>query len=68
MLYSLGLDVPCDFEGQVPESIFTEQHLAKKPVVIGAETNSQVKDDESENMSEDEKVKLMAQLKMLGYM
>lgn len=68
LLYSLGLDVPCDFEGQVPESIFTEQHLAKKPVVIGAETNSQVRVDESENMSEDEKDKLMAQLKMLGYM
>lgn len=68
LLYSLGLEVPGDFEGQVPESIFTEQHLAKKPVVIGASTTSQVKNDESENMSEDEKNKIMSQLQMLGYM
>lgn len=68
LLYSLGLDVPSDFEGQVPESIFTEQHLAEKPVVIGAATNFQANYDESESMSEDENEKLIAQLRMLGYM
>ncbi len=68
LLYSLGLEVPSDFEGQVPESIFTEQHLGKNPVVIGAATTFQAKDEQPESMSEDEKDKLMAQLKMLGYM
>jgi arylsulfatase A-like enzyme len=68
LLYSLGLEVPSDFEGQVPESIFTKQHLAKNPVVIGAATTFQAKDEQAESMSEDEKDKLMAQLKMLGYM
>jgi predicted AlkP superfamily phosphohydrolase/phosphomutase len=68
LLYSLGLEVPGDFEGQVPESIFTEEHLAKKPVVIGASTNFRATNDGSDNMAEDEKNKLIAQLQMLGYM
>ncbi|GAX59672.1 type I phosphodiesterase/nucleotide pyrophosphatase [Candidatus Scalindua japonica] len=68
LLYSLGLDVPGDFEGQVPEPIFTEQHLLKKPVVIGAATNFSTNEDESESMSEDENEQLMTQLRMLGYM
>ncbi|HDH08246.1 MAG TPA: nucleotide pyrophosphatase [Nitrospirae bacterium] len=68
LLYSLGLEVPGDFEGQVPESIFTEEHLAKNPVVIGPVTNFKAADDGSDNMSEDEKNNLIAQLQMLGYM
>jgi predicted AlkP superfamily phosphohydrolase/phosphomutase len=68
LLYSLGLEVPSDFEGHVPEAAFTEEHLAKYPVPIGAPTTSRVKDDESEDMSEGEKAKIMAQLQMLGYM
>ena len=68
LLYSLGLEVPLDFEGRVPESIFTEQHLAKEPVVIGALSAFQTIDDDSETISEDEKNQLIAQLKMLGYM
>ncbi len=68
LLYCLGLEVPADFEGRVPESIFTEEHLAQKPVIIGAATAAQANADESENMSEDEKDKIIAQLRMLGYM
>ena len=68
LLYSLGLAVPSDFEGRVPESIFTEQHLVKEPVVIGDHSRSQTKDDNSETISEEEKNQLIAQLKMLGYM
>lgn len=68
LLYSLGLEVPGDFEGQVPRSVFTEQHLAKNPVVIGAPTISQAKYDGSEDMSEDEKDKIITRLRMLGYM
>lgn len=68
MLYSLGLAVPQDFEGKVPESMFTEQYLKKNPVVIGAATRSGIKDDKSESMAEAEKDKIMAQLQMLGYM
>jgi predicted AlkP superfamily phosphohydrolase/phosphomutase len=67
LLYSLGLAVPPDFEGQVPESIFTAQHLTAKPVVIGGGTASPVKADEQDRISEDDEAKIMAQLRMLGY-
>lgn len=68
LLYSLGLDVPGDFEGKVPESLFTPEHLAQAPVVIGASTQGGGKDRDTDAMAEDEKEKIMAQLQMLGYM
>jgi len=68
LLYSLGLDVPSDFEGKVPEAMFTGEHLAANPVVIGASTVGNSKDDQSASMGDDEKEKIMAQLQMLGYM
>ena len=68
LLYSLGLAVPPDFEGQVPEAIFTRQHLAERPVTISGDATIAAKSDEGENISEDEKNQIMEQLKMLGYM
>jgi hypothetical protein len=68
LLYSLGLAVPTDFEGQVPEEIFLDQYLLSNPVVVGAATKGQGEVDQANNMSDEEKEKLMAQLKMLGYM
>lgn len=67
LLYSLGLNVPSDLEGQVPKEIFTKSYLAQNPIKIDGITYSIVKDD-SESMAEDEKEKLMAQLQLLGYM
>lgn len=68
LLYSLGLEVPEDFDGRVPESVFTSQYLDENPIRIGAATTSENKVDESDNMTEDEKEKLVTQLKMLGYL
>lgn len=68
LLYSLGLQVPGDFEGRVAESMFTQQHLLGHPITVGAATNRQIKDDKAASMAEDEKEKIMAQLQMLGYM
>ena len=68
LLYSLGLAVPTDFDGQVPEEIFLDQYLLSNPVVVGAATKGQGEVDQANNMSDEEKEKLMAQLKMLGYM
>lgn len=68
LLYSLGLEVPDDFEGKVPEAVFTTQHLADRPVVMGASTASCGSDVAEEDMSEEEKKKMMEQLQMLGYM
>src|SRR6185295_16080189 len=39
LLYSLGLEVPSDFEGQVPPSMFTAEHLQAHPIVLGRPTN-----------------------------
>ncbi len=68
LLYSLGLEVPADFEGSVPESIFTLQHLTERPVRRGAATNAEVMVGDTEKMSHDERDQIMGQLQMLGYM
>lgn len=68
LLYSLGLPVPADFEGRVPETMFTRQHLVTHPLVTGEATRQKSKDSAAAGMSEDEKEKIMAQLQMLGYM
>ena len=68
LLYSLGLDVPSDFEGKVAEAMFTREQLDKQPVVLGASTQSDRAIGATETMAEDEKEQILAQLQMLGYM
>ncbi len=68
LLYSLGLDVPSDFEGVVPPSMFTDAHLHAHPVRIGAATTGNNKDAAADSMGDDEKQKIMEQLQLLGYM
>jgi predicted AlkP superfamily phosphohydrolase/phosphomutase len=67
LLHSVGLPVPEDFEGRVPDELFTAAHRAAHPVVIGPPTRKMKADDDAEAMSDDEKDKIMAQLQMLGY-
>ncbi len=68
LLHSLGLPVPSDFEGQVPEAMFTAEHKTLRPVVIGEATAGARKDLAADAMSDEEKGMIMAQLQMLGYM
>ncbi len=68
LMYSLGLDVPSDFEGEAPAEMFTPEQLQQQPIKIGAATIKSIASDEGESMVEEEKDKLMAQLQMLGYM
>ena len=68
LLYSLGLKIPADLEGQVSKSVFSEQHLLENPICIGDTTTLENKNDNASDMSEDEKKKVMDQLRMLGYM
>ncbi len=68
LLHSMGLPVPSDFEGQVPEELFTDEHLAAHPIEIGPATQQNKADDDAASMSENEKDQIMAQLQMLGYM
>ena len=66
LLYSLGLDVPEDLEGEVPAGLFTPARLEARPVVIGAPTQPPAHMAQSE-MSNEEKDVLMGQLAALGY-
>ena len=69
LLYSVGLDVPSDFEGKVPEKMFEQAHLARHPVKIGAATNDiRGAKNTDDDISAEEKDKIMEQLQMLGYM
>lgn len=68
LLHSLGLPVPADLEGQVPEEIFTEEHRSANPVRILDATQQVGVREEGASMEEEEKDKLLAQLQMLGYM
>lgn len=66
LLYSLGLNIPKDFEGMVPVNAFTKEQLEANPVIIGDETQAP-SHMESKEMSADEKESLMRQLAALGY-
>lgn len=69
LIHSLGLPVPKDQEGCVAESFFTEDYLLLKPVVLGELASvEKPKDDDSEDISKEEKEQILAQLQMLGYM
>lgn len=68
LLYSLGLPVPSDFEGVVPPNMFTSEHKASHPIVIGPPTVGNTQGDQVEAMDSDEKKQIMEQLQMLGYM
>jgi predicted AlkP superfamily phosphohydrolase/phosphomutase len=69
MLYSLGLAIPSDFEGRVPESFFTDEYRAANPIRKGAPTMPVKHGDvEGGDIGEDEKAKIIEQLQMLGYM
>ncbi len=68
LLYSLGLEVPSDFEGRVAEAVFTQEHLRRNPVVIGAPTTGPSTDEDAKDMSEQEEERIKAQLRMLGYL
>jgi predicted AlkP superfamily phosphohydrolase/phosphomutase len=69
LIHSLGLAVPKDQEGSVAENFFTEEFLITQPIVLGELTSVEKDaDEQSENISEEEKEQIMAQLQMLGYM
>ena len=68
LLHSLGLAVPADFEGRVPQAVFDPGYLTRHPVRIGPATIGRRNAAAAQEMSEDDKAKVMAQLRMLGYM
>jgi hypothetical protein len=68
LLYSLGLPVPSDFEGTVPETFFTPNWLTEHPIKIGKPTLHGGEKEKAEDMDDEEKKQIIEQLQMLGYM
>ena len=48
--------------------MFTAEHKAVHPIVLGAPTQRGARDEGAQAMDEDEKKQIMEQLQMLGYM
>ena len=74
LLHSLGLPVPANLEGTVPDDLLSEDHLMRHPVIEGPPTYesrlSGAPRDESpgNEMSEQDREKILDQLRLLGYL
>jgi len=70
VLYSLGLDIPADLEGRIPEEIFEPSYLEKYPPRQGAPTNppdTYALQTKQYEMPQEEENILFEQMKALGY-
>lgn len=70
LLYSLGLDVPEDFEGRFPGEVFTASQLERQPYTVGRPTRplysgSEVPQENVYDKEEEEEV--FNRLRALGY-
>ncbi|MHC4455470.1 MAG: alkaline phosphatase family protein [Planctomycetota bacterium] len=70
LLYSLGLDIPSDFEGDLPVEIFEDSFIKSNPYSIGRPTQGPDSyafraQRGADNRAEDEEI--YERLKMLGY-
>src|SRR3546814_2887473 len=68
LLYSAGVSVPSDFEGEVPATFFTPAWMEAKPVKKGARTHAIKRDEDAQEMDSGDKQQIIEQLQMLGYM
>src|SRR3546814_5404977 len=68
LLYSAGVSVPADFEGEVPATFFTPAWMEAKPVKKGARTHAIKRDEDAQEMDSGDKQQIIEQLQMLGYM
>ncbi|MDO8861553.1 alkaline phosphatase family protein [Haliea sp. E1-2-M8] len=76
LLYSQGLSIPSDFEGEVPLAVFEPDYKSKHPVEIGEPTLPVAKgvarvgqaSAEPDEDSEEYRKQILDQLQMLGYM
>ena len=68
LLYSMGLPVPEDYEGRVPEEAFRPEVVQERPVQKG-EASVGVSEEAGEHVrDEEEQAEIMNKLKALGYM
>ncbi len=70
LLYSLGLEIPSDFEGRFPTEAFTEDQLARCPVTVSEPTNTPdafARDSTPIVTSQEEDDEIYKRLRALGY-
>jgi len=69
LLYSLGLPVPDDFEGAVPQRLFTPAYWARHPLQKGPAARPAMREtDAVPGPSEDEREQILEQMRTLGYL
>jgi predicted AlkP superfamily phosphohydrolase/phosphomutase len=69
LLYSLGLPIPDDFEGQVAHACLEDDHLHAHPVHFGPPTQRMENGELKEaTVSDSERQKILDQLAQLGYL
>ncbi|MBD2183267.1 alkaline phosphatase family protein [Planktothrix sp. FACHB-1355] len=70
LLYLLDLPVPTDLEGRVPTEILRDEKLINNPVELYGVTQllEERTNQQEQQISDEEKEALLAQLKLLGYM
>ncbi|MGH9896412.1 MAG: alkaline phosphatase family protein, partial [bacterium] len=69
ILYTLGLPVPEDFEGRVPDEIFEPAQMRIHPVVRESPTQSlEVPEPPVAETAVDMEAEVLKQLRALGYM
>lgn len=67
LIYSLGLAVPEDLEGRLPEGLFEKAHLDAFPYAVSGRTVAPESGAGAELEEAEEKEKIFDKLKMLGY-
>ncbi len=74
--HTLGLPVPRDFEGHIPDGLFDADWLAAHPVVIGPATlqvhpdagpSQDAKSEVLRSAEDEQREEVLAQLRLLGY-
>lgn len=68
VLYSLGLDVPRDFEGRVGTELFDPAHLADTPPRLSEADTTAAGDGDGETLSGEAEAQIRERLKALGYL
>lgn len=67
--HSLGLDIPQDFEGHVPDGLYRPDWLAAHPIRVAGATHDRAETARSETEASDEqREEVLAQLRLLGYL
>ncbi len=68
MAYTAGLEVPSDYEGRIPATLFSPDWLRANPVRMGAATAQAPAPRAEEEASAEQKEEVLAQLRLLGYL